>query len=155
MTLRRTFIILILGIALWITGWGSLPANAGLLTRSRENVISTKELRETLNAGLTGNFEKDTLLVIGALRETLALADNDAKKSAAVTDARYKISAYASRYRADPEKSGLFSYTTMRTALNSLASYYNSTARRSVPDKVRDRVLVELARAETAIGQGR
>jgi photosystem II Psb27 protein len=152
---RRTFILLTLGIILWFGGWGNAPAAAGLLTRNRENVISTKELRETLNAGLTGNFEKDTLMVIGALRDTLALADGDAQKPAAVTDARYKISAYASRYRADPEKSGLYSYTTMRTALNSLASYYNSTARRSVPDKVRDRVLVELQRAETAIGQGR
>jgi photosystem II Psb27 protein len=71
------------------------------------------------------------------------------------TSARYKINAYVSRYRADHDKGGLFSYTTMSTALNTLAGYYNGTTKKAIPVKVRDRLLMEFERAELALAQGR
>jgi photosystem II Psb27 protein len=48
----------------------------------------------------------------------------------------------------------LRSYTTLRTALNNLGSYYTRSTKRVVPQKVRDRVLVELDRVEQALAQG-
>jgi len=105
--------------------------------------------------GLTGNYVSDAEAVIKSLRYAIELPDKDAGRVAAQADARGKINAFASRYRRDADKLKLSSFTTLRTALNGLASYYNTTSKRSVPVKVRDRVLVELDRAETALSQGR
>jgi photosystem II Psb27 protein len=89
------------------------------------------------------------------LREAINLPEDAENRAAIKTSARYKINAYVSRYRADREKSGLYSYTTMLTALNTLAGYYNGSVKRAVPAKVRDRLLQEFDRAETALTQGR
>jgi photosystem II Psb27 protein len=104
---------------------------------------------------LTGNYTEDTLAVVKSLRYTVQLPADAADRAEAQADARAKISAFAARYHLNTESASLYSYATMRTALNALASYYNGTTRRSVPEKVRDRVLVELDRVEAALAQGR
>ncbi len=105
--------------------------------------------------GLTGNYAEDTLAVVKSLRYTVQLPKDAPDRPTAQADARSKISAFAARYHANTESSTLYSYTTLRTALNALASYYNGSTRRGVPEKVRDRVLVELDRVEAALAQGR
>jgi photosystem II Psb27 protein len=142
-------------VALLVVVSSFVPAaDAALFTR-KEEVMSTKEIQALVNAGLTGNYDTDTSDTIKMLREAVNVP-NDAENIAAVkTAARYKINAYISRYRADHEKSGLFSYTTMSTALNTLAGYYNGTTKKAIPAKVRDRLLMEFDRAESALQQGR
>jgi photosystem II Psb27 protein len=105
--------------------------------------------------GLTGNYPEDTLAVVKSLRYTVQLPMDAPDRMAAQADARSKINSFAARYHLNTESTTLYSYTTLRTALNALASYYNGTTRRSVPEKVRDRVLVELDRVEAALAQGR
>jgi photosystem II Psb27 protein len=105
--------------------------------------------------GLTGNYTDDTLVVVKSLRYAVQLPTDAADRAEAQADARTKINAFAARYHLNTESANLYSYTTMRTALNALASYYNGTTRRSVPEKVRDRVLVEFERVEAALAQGR
>lgn len=105
--------------------------------------------------GLTGNYVSDTQAVIQSLRYAIGLSASDTNRKTAQADARSKINAFASRYRRDPDKLSLASFTTLRTALNALASYYNGTTKRAVPEKVRDRVLIELERVEAALAQGR
>ena len=129
-------------------------ANAALFAKKGE-VLSTKEIQTLVNAGLTGNYLTDTTDTIKTLREAINLPEDAENRAAVKTSARYKINAYVSRYRADREKSGLYSYTTMLTALNTLAGYYNGSVKRAVPAKVRDRLLQEFDRAETALTQGR
>jgi photosystem II Psb27 protein len=129
-------------------------ANAALFAKKGE-VLSTKEIQTLVNAGLTGNYLTDTTDTIKMLREAINLPEDAENRAAVKTSARYKINAYVSRYRADREKSGLYSYTTMLTALNTLAGYYNGSVKRAVPAKVRDRLLQEFDRAETALTQGR
>jgi photosystem II Psb27 protein len=120
----------------------------------KPKALSTKEMQKLVSGGLTGNYPEDTAAVVKSLRYAVSLPKNATDKNTAQLDAKYKINAFASRYRRDGDKLRLTSFTTLRTALNSLASYYNSTAKRKVPEKVRDRVLIELDRVELALAQG-
>ncbi|WP_271253079.1 hypothetical protein [Pseudanabaena sp. Chao 1811] len=140
-------------VALVVIGGFAPEANAGLF--SRGDVLTTKEIKTLVNAGLTGDYVADTTDTIKTLREAINLPDNAENRAVVKTSARYKINAYVSRYRADREKNGFYSYTTMLTALNTLAGYYNGTTKRAVPAKVRDRLLQEFDRAEAALAQGR
>ncbi len=129
-------------------------ANAALFSKKGDS-LTTKEVQTLVNAGLTGNYIADTTDTIKTLREAINLPEDAENRAAVKTSARYKINAYVSRYRADRDKSGLYSYTTMSTALNTLAGYYNGSTKRAVPAKTRDRLLQEFDRAEAALAQGR
>ncbi|WP_082429375.1 hypothetical protein [Pseudanabaena sp. 'Roaring Creek'] len=129
-------------------------AEAALFSRKSDG-LSTKEIQTLVNAGLTGDYIADTTDTIKTLREAINLPENAENRAAVKTSARYKINAYVSRYRADHDKGGLYSYTTMSTALNTLAGYYNGSMKRAVPAKTRDRLLQEFDRAEAALAQGR
>lgn len=141
-------------VALVVIGGFAPEANAGLFGK-KADVLTTKEVQALVNAGLTGNYGADTTDTIKTMREAINLDPNAENRSAVRTSARYRINAYVSRYRADRDKSGLYSYTTMLTALNTLAGYYNGTSKRAVPTKTRDRLLQEFDRAEAALAQGR
>lgn len=141
-------------VALVVFGGFTPAADAALFTRKGE-VLSTKEVQTLVNAGLTGNYVADTTDTIKTLRDAINLPDNAENRNEVKTSARYKINAYVSRYRADRDKSGLYSYTTMSTALNTLAGYYNGSTKRAIPAKTRDRLLQEFDRAEAALAQGR
>jgi photosystem II Psb27 protein len=58
------------------------------------------------------------------------------------------------RYRPRRDVNGLASFTTMQTALNSLAGHYANYANRPLPDALRDRLEKELRRAETGVVRG-
>jgi photosystem II Psb27 protein len=130
-------------------------ARAGLFGDRSQKVMTTREVRELVNAGLTGNYLEDTNAVIKSLRYAVTLPADAPDRAAAESDAHYKINAYAARYRINSDKSSLYSYTTMRTVLNTLAGYYNGTSRKSIPAKTKERVLMELDRVESALNQGR
>jgi len=151
-SLCRTAIAFVL-VALVVIGGFAPEANAGLF--GKKDALTTKEIQTLVNAGLTGNYSADTTDTIKTLREAVNLPENAENRNAVKTAARYRINAYVSRYRADREKSSLYSYTTMFTALNTLAGYYNGTTKRAVPAKTRDRLLQEFDRAEAALAQGR
>ena len=140
--------------ALMLLGGFTPTANAALFEKKGDS-LSTKEIQTLVNAGLTGNYIADTTDTINTMREAVNLADDAENRAVVKKSARYKINAYVSRYRADHEKSGLYSYTTMLTALNTLAGYYNGSIKRAIPAKVRDRLLQEFDRAEAALAQGR
>ncbi len=140
-------------VAVWWSGIAPSWASIGNLPRNEGKPLTTREMRELVGGGLSGNYDEDVKKLITSLRTALSMDNNDPAKKAAQTDAKYKINAFASRYRRPPYE-GLESFTTLRTALNTLATYYNSSARRSVPEKVKERVFMELDRAERALAQG-
>ncbi len=151
--------IMVLCVCLWVVLWSLVgtaePALAGLFGDRSKKVMTTREIRELVNAGLTGNYVEDTNAVIKSLRYAVNLPADAPDRASAESDAHYKINAYAARYRINSDKSSLYSYTTMRTVLNTLAGYFNGTSRKSIPEKTKERVLLELERAENALNEGR
>jgi photosystem II Psb27 protein len=103
---------------------------------------------------LTGNYVEDTVAVADTLLATMALPSDDPGRSEAETEARSLINDYMARYRPRPQVNGLASFTTMQTALNSLAGHYANYPNRPVPDALRERVSKELKKAETGVVRG-
>jgi photosystem II Psb27 protein len=103
---------------------------------------------------LTGNYVEDTVAVADTLMATIALPADDPGRSEAETSARALINDDMARYRPQPKVNGLASFTTMQTALNSLAGHYANYPNRPVPDALRDRVSKELKKAETGVVRG-
>ena len=103
---------------------------------------------------LTGDYRQDTLNIVSVLREALDAPDDAANKAAVQADARKKINEFAARYQRNSSVSGLSSFTTMRTALNSLAGHYSSYPNRPVPEKLKNRLEKEFKQVETALKRG-
>ena len=103
---------------------------------------------------LTGDYVQDTVAVAHTIHDTLALPQDAANRQEAEGEARALITEYVSRYRARPKVNGLSSFTTMQTALNSLAGHYNNYTNRPVPDALRARIDKELGKAEKAAVRG-
>jgi photosystem II Psb27 protein len=101
--------------------------------------------------GMTGNYREDTLALVNSLRTAIELPDGSPNKTIAQTEARQRINDFASRYRRDNSVTKLSSFTTMRTALNSLAGHYSSYPNRPVPEKLRKRLEQEFAQVEAAL----
>ena len=104
--------------------------------------------------GLTGDYVDDTVAVVHTLQSTIAMAQDDEGRADAETAATALINDYMSRYRPRPQVNGLSSFTTMQTALNSLAGHYKTYANRPLPDALRTRVDKELGKAEKAAIRG-
>lgn len=103
---------------------------------------------------ITGKYSEDTIAVISSLRETLQIPDNSPDRITAQVEAKKLISDFASRYRRDTSLTKLPSFTTMRTALNSLAGHYTSYPNRPVPQKMKDRLEQEFKQAELSLKRG-
>jgi photosystem II Psb27 protein len=108
----------------------------------------------TASGGLTGNYVDDTVAVADRLMATIALQADDPGRSAAETEARGLINDYVARYRPRASVNGLASFTTMQTALNSLAGHYANYPNRPVPDALRERLTKELQKAERGVVRG-
>lgn len=104
--------------------------------------------------GLTGNYVEDTVAVADALITTVAIAADDPGRSESETYARGLINDYMARYRPQSGVNGLSSFTTMQTALNSIAGHYANYPNRPVPEALKERVSKELKKAETAATRG-
>ncbi len=106
------------------------------------------------SSGLTGDYRQDTLGLIGSLRTALTLPEDSPNRGAAQAEARQKINDFAARYRRDGALTKLSSFTTIRTALNSLAGHYSSYPNRPVPQKLKDRLEQEFKQVEAALNRG-
>ena len=103
---------------------------------------------------LTGDYVEDTVAVVHTLQSTIAMGQDDEGRAEAETAATDLINDYMSRYRPRPQVNGLSSFTTMQTALNSLAGHYKTYANRPLPETLRARVDKELGKAEKAAVRG-
>jgi photosystem II Psb27 protein len=106
------------------------------------------------SSGLSGNYVDDTVAVADSLLATIALQADDPGRSAAESEARSLINAYVARYRPRASVNGLASFTTMQTALNSLAGHYANYPNRPVPEALRERLTKELQKAERGVVRG-
>ncbi len=103
---------------------------------------------------LTGDYRQDTLAVVNVMKEALDLTPDSPDRAAIQAEARQKINDFSARYQRDNSVSNLSSFTTMRTALNSLAGHYSSYPNRPVPQKLKNRLEQELERVENALRRG-
>ncbi len=103
---------------------------------------------------LTGNYSQDTLTVVNIIRNAIELPDSEPSKAAVQTEARQKINDFSARYQRNTSVASLSSFTTMRTALNSLAGHYSSYPNRPVPQKLKNRLEQELKQVESALQRG-
>ena len=83
-------------------------------------------------SGLTGSYVDDTMSVAKSLLSTIAPEDGQAS-SEQQQQARDLINDYIALYRPNSRVNGLASFTTMQTALNSLAGHYASYNNRPCP----------------------
>ncbi|MBM5797481.1 MAG: photosystem II protein Psb27 [Cyanobacteria bacterium M_surface_7_m2_040] len=104
--------------------------------------------------GLSGNYVEDTVAVADSLLSTIALTADDPARSEAETQARALMNDYMARYRPRSAVNGLSSFTTMQTALNSLAGHYANYPNRPLPDALQDRLSKELKKAESSATRG-
>ncbi|MFN5194110.1 MAG: photosystem II protein Psb27 [Cyanobacteriota bacterium] len=103
---------------------------------------------------LSGNYVDDTVKVADSLLATIALPQDDPDRADAERSARSLINDYTARYRPRADVNGLASFTTMQTALNSLAGHYANYANRPLPDALRSRLEKELKKAEGSVVRG-
>ena len=105
-------------------------------------------------ATLSGDYGQDTLALVKSLRTALTLPEGAPEKAAAQSAARSSINDFFAAYRRDPALTKLASFTTMRTALNSLAGHYSSYPNRPVPEKLKKRLESEFQQVENALNRG-
>ena len=104
-------------------------------------------------SGLSGSYVDDTVSVATSLLNTIAPEDGKAS-SEQQQQARELINDYIALYRPNGRVNGLASFTTMQTALNSLAGHYANYKNRPLPDDLRARLEKELHKAELSVVRG-
>ena len=105
----------------------------------------------TVNAAgtlMSGDYINDTVSVAQNLQKTISMTSEAEGKSEAEDQAIQLITAYISRYRNRSQVNQSLSYTTMQTALNSMAGHYKTFPNRPLPDQLKDRLNEELTKAE-------
>ena len=106
------------------------------------------------NTGLSGNYIEDTVAVADSLLSTIALGADDPARPEAEIEARSLSNGYVARYRPRSSVNGLGSFTTMQTAINSMAGHYTNYPNRPLPEALKERIAKELKKAETNATRG-
>ena len=106
------------------------------------------------NTGRSGNYIEDTVAVADSLLSTIALGADDPARAEAEIEARSLSNGYVARYRPRSSVNGLGSFTTMQTAINSMAGHYTNYPNRPLPEALKERIAKELKKAETNATRG-
>jgi photosystem II Psb27 protein len=101
--------------------------------------------------GLVGNYRQDTMTVLTSMKAVIELATDSPDRASVQSLARQNINDFASRYRQDPALTKLSSFTSMRTALNSLAAHYAAYPNRPLPEKLRTSLEQKFKQIEAAL----
>ena len=104
--------------------------------------------------GLTGNYGQDTLAVIENITNAIDIPADAENRQEVSVSARQQINDYVSRYRRNSRYSGSRSFTTMQTALNSLAGFYSTYGNRPVSEKLKKRLKQEFKQVKFALQRG-
>lgn len=101
--------------------------------------------------GLVGNYRQDTMTVLTSMKAVIELATDSPDRASVQSLARQNINDFASRYRQDPALTKLSSFTSMRTALNSLAAHYAAYPNRPLPEKLKTSLEQKFKQIEAAL----
>ena len=97
---------------------------------------------------MTGDYVKDTITVAKSLKQTVTSTESNEVNLEKDKETVFLITDYISRYRNRYQVNDSQSFTTMQTALNSLAGHYKTFPNRPVPEKLKERLNDELSKAE-------
>ena len=100
---------------------------------------------------LSGDYVEDTIEVAQTLKEAIEAPTEENNSEASEEKTLALINEYMSRYRPNQRVNTLNSFTTMQTALNSLAGHYKYSPNRPVPEKLKNRLNEELSKAESTV----
>ena len=100
-------------------------------------------------SGLSGSYVDDTVAVAQALLQSIDAPGDGPDRAQQQSETKALINDYVALYRPNGSVNGLASFTTMQTALNSLAGHYVSYANRPLPEALQQRIAKELHQAET------
>ena len=100
---------------------------------------------------LSGNYSEDTVTVAENLQETIAQPFDSEGTKEQNAETLLLINDYMSRYRPNTKVNDTLSFTTMQTALGSLAAHYKNASNRPIPEKLKDRLNQELTKAEKLV----
>ena len=106
---------------------------------------------DAARTSMTGKYVDDTVVVARSLQETIALPQDAEGKSTSEDNAVKLIEDYISRYRNRAQVNSSLSYTTMQTALNAMAGHYKTFSNRPLPEKLKNRLNEELAKAQELV----
>lgn len=116
--------------------------------------ISFVGIEPAIAGNVTGNYSQDTLNMLSELKVLVDATENTAEIDDARRQARTDINDYIARYRRDAKYRGLRSFTTMQTALNSLAGFYSSYGNRPLSAKIKKRLKQEFRQVQIALKRG-
>ncbi len=117
-------------------------------------MTSFAQTAEARRSWISGKYEDDTIFVIHKLQETIEIPNDAEGHSQVENEAIDLITDYMSVYRNRQGATSLNSFTTMQTALNSLAGHYKNYSNRPLPEKLKDRLNKELTKAEKSVQRG-
>ena len=106
------------------------------------------------SSSMSGDYVNDTISVAQSLQETIALPKEAEEREEAEDQALKLITNYISRYRNRSKVNKSQSFTTMQTALNSMAGHYKTFANRPLPEALKERLNKELSKAEKLVSKG-
>ena len=103
---------------------------------------------------ISGKYEDDTIFVIHKLQEVIEIPNDAEGHSQIESEAIDLITDYMSVYRNRQGSTSLNSFTTMQTALNSLAGHYKNYSNRPLSEQLKERLNKELTKAERSVQRG-
>jgi photosystem II Psb27 protein len=98
--------------------------------------------------------DPSTVAVAQALLQSIDAPGDGPDRAQQQSETKALINDYVALYRPNGSVNGLASFTTMQTALNSLAGHYVSYANRPLPEALQQRIAKELHQAETNAMRG-
>ncbi len=108
---------------------------------------------EARQSELSGNFSEDTIEVAESLQKTISLPFDAEDHEDRDIETLGLINEYMSKYRPNTRFNDSLSFTTMQTALGSLAAHYKNSSNRPIPEKLKDRLVQELQKAEKQVAK--
>jgi photosystem II Psb27 protein len=104
--------------------------------------------------GLSGSYVDDTVAVAQALLQSIDAPGDGPDRAQQQSETKALINDYVALYRPNGSVNGLASFTTMQTAVNSLAGYYTAYGSRPIPEKLKNRLKIEFKQAKVAVERG-
>jgi len=125
------------------------------LRRGRRNP-ETVEFGETLDFWRVVDLNRDRSLSLRAEMKLPGEAQLDFRIEPIDEQADQPLTrlVMTARYRPRGDVNGLASFTTMQTAINSLAGHYTNYPNRPLPDALKERLTKELNKAEISVARG-
>ncbi|EME28982.1 Photosystem II lipoprotein Psb27 [Galdieria sulphuraria] len=128
----------------------------GLLTVSIAPFLSAFPATATHNFKLTGQYEQDVRNMVESLRMACDLQRDTPEHDSTVQRIRKQMSDFVSFYRRNPNVAGSPSFSTIYTAINTVAGHYTTFGTEyPIPEKRKARLEQQFKDIERAVSRGR